>query len=84
MVKPAYQNFNNVENLALASRVKKGKGKVRMNTCGDSSSQAGTGKGLSKVKCFHCHKKGHYASQCLERKKGKNRMQPEVAALTRA
>jgi hypothetical protein len=51
-----------VENLALSSQAKRGKGKVRMNTGGDSSSQVGTGKDLSKVKCFHCHKKGHYAS----------------------
>jgi hypothetical protein len=78
------QEDGDVENLALASQARKGKGKVRMNTGGDSSSQAGTGKDLSKVKCFHCHKKGHYASQCPERKKGGNRMQPEVAASTRA
>jgi hypothetical protein len=48
-----------------------------MNKGGDSCSQAGIGKDLSKVKCFHCHKKGHYASKCLERKKGINRMQPK-------
>jgi hypothetical protein len=72
-----------VENLTLANRAKKGKGKVRMNTGGDSSSQDGTGKDLSNVKCFHCHKKGHYASQCSERKKGRNRMQLEVVELTK-
>jgi hypothetical protein len=78
------QEDGDVENLALASQARKGKGKVRMNTGGDSSSQASTGKELSKVNCFHCHKKGHYASQCLERKKGGNKMQPYVAASTRA
>jgi hypothetical protein len=61
------------ENLSLSSQTKKGKGKVRKNTGGDLFSQADTGKDLSKVKCFHCHKKGHYASQCLERKKGGNK-----------
>jgi hypothetical protein len=78
------QEDGDVENLALASQAKKGKGKVRMNTGGDSSSQAGTRKDLSKVNCFHCHKKGHYASQCLERKKGGNRMQLEVSASAKA
>ena len=73
-----------MENLALASQARKGKGKVRMNTGGDSSSQVGTRKDLSKVKCFHCHKKGHYASQCLKRKKGENWTQPELAASARA
>jgi hypothetical protein len=78
------QEDGDEENLALSSQAKKGKGKVRKNTGGDSSSQAGTGKDLSKVKCFHCHKKGHYASQCPERKKGGNRTQPEVVASTKA
>jgi hypothetical protein len=71
------------ENLALASQAKKGKGKVK-NTGGDSSSQASTGKDLSKVKCFHCHKKGHYASQCPERKKGGNETQPKVVVSPKA
>jgi hypothetical protein len=65
------QEDGDEENLALSSQAKKGKGKVRKNRGGDSSSQVGTGKDLSKVKCFHYHKKGHYASQCLERKKGR-------------
>jgi hypothetical protein len=53
-----------------------------MNTCGDSSSQASTRKELSKVKCFDRHKKGQYASQFSERKKGRNMMQLDVAAST--
>ena len=27
---------------------------------------------ISKVKCFICHKQGHFASQCLDRKKKSN------------
>jgi hypothetical protein len=34
---------------------------------------------LSKLKCYICHKNGHYASQCLEKKKGKGKTQ-QVAA----
>jgi hypothetical protein len=30
---------------------------------------------LSKIKCFACHKSGHYASQCLEKKKGRGKLQ---------
>ena len=30
-------------------------------------------KDLSKFKWFMCHKLGHYASQCLEKKKGKGK-----------
>ena len=26
---------------------------------------------MSKVRCFGCHQKGHYAGQCPNRKKGK-------------
>ena len=67
------------ENVSLSSQTRKGRGNVRMNTSGDSSSQASTGKDISKVKCFNCHKKGHYASQCPKSKKGGNKMQPELA-----
>ena len=28
---------------------------------------------MSKIKCFSCHKTGHYASQCLYKKKGKEK-----------
>jgi hypothetical protein len=63
------------ENLAFSSREEKGKGKVMKNTYGDSSSQDGIWKDLSKVTFFNCHKNGHYASQCSDRKKGGKRMQ---------
>jgi hypothetical protein len=39
---------------------------------------------MSKVKCFACHKFGHYAGQCPNKKKGGNETQPEVAASTKA
>jgi hypothetical protein len=32
-------------------------------------------KDLSKVKCFACHKLGHYASQCPQWKKGRGKQQ---------
>jgi hypothetical protein len=55
------------EGLALASKAKGKKkkkgGKKNIN--------------FSKVKCFHCHKMGHFASQCPKRKK-KNK--PQMAA----
>jgi hypothetical protein len=49
---------------------RKGKGSVKRNTGGEPTSQAGKKRDLSKVKCFACHRSGHYASQCLESKKG--------------
>lgn len=37
----------------------------------DSSYSNQGKKDFSHMKCFKCHKMGHYAFQCLERKKAK-------------
>jgi hypothetical protein len=36
---------------------------------------------MRKLKFFKCHKFGHYAGQCLHKKKGGNETQPEVCGL---
>ena len=51
------------EALALTG---KSKGKAKRNKDGKKNLD------MSKVKCFICHKKGHFASQCLDRKKKSN------------
>jgi hypothetical protein len=54
--------------LALASKVK-----------GKEKKKGGKKKNIdfSKFKCFQCHKLGHFASQCPEKKKGNK---PQMAA----
>jgi hypothetical protein len=73
---------NDDENVALASQVKKGK--FKKFASGESTSQDDKKKDMSKVKCFACHKFGHYAGQCPNKKKGGNETQPEVVASTKA
>ena len=55
------------ENFALATKARKGKGKKNPSQSGAK----GKKQDLSKVKCFHCHQHGHYATNCLQKKKNK-------------
>jgi hypothetical protein len=38
---------------------------------------------MRKVKCFVCHRFGHYAGQCLNRNKGGKETQPEISMLAK-
>jgi hypothetical protein len=67
---------NDDENLDFFSQ--KNKGKFNNIVSGEYTSQAGKKKDMRKVKCFACHKFGHYAGKCLNKKKGENGMQLEV------
>lgn len=57
------------ENIALASKERKGKGKASHPKSG--SSHGGKNLDKSKVRCFHCHEVGHYAMNCLQKKSKK-------------
>ena len=54
------------ENCALATKARKGKSKKSFQ-----SGAKGKKKDMSKVKCFHCHQHGHYATNCPQKKKNK-------------
>jgi hypothetical protein len=59
--------------LDLVSKTRKRKGKSsseKGNSDGGSSQPGKNKKDLSKIKCFSCHKNGHYSSQFPEKKKG--------------
>jgi hypothetical protein len=51
----------------------KGKSSNKKGNNDEGSSPPGKKKDLSKIKCFLCHKNGHYVSQCSEKKKGKGK-----------
>ena len=57
------------ENCALASKVKKGKGKVSLSE--SISSSGGKKVDKSKVRCFRCHELGHYATNSPKKKSKK-------------
>src|ERR1700733_5237048 len=48
------------ENMALASKARKGKGKASHSK--SSSSHGGKKGDKSEVRCFNCHEMGHYAT----------------------
>jgi hypothetical protein len=57
------------ENLALFGPSNKGRGKGPNKGKGKSEeSTSQPRKDLSKIKCLSCHKYGHYASQCSDKK----------------
>eukprot|EP00253_Pinus_taeda_P018416 PITA_18416 len=57
------------ENIALESKVRKGKGKASHSK--SSSSHGGKKLKNSKVRLFHCHEVGHYATNCPQKKSRK-------------
>jgi hypothetical protein len=67
------------ENLALAG---KGKFRGKKGPSGGQTSKGEKKKDFSKVKCFACHKPGHFASQCPNKKKGNKKSQMAASAST--
>jgi hypothetical protein len=74
---------DDIQALAAHARKGKGNGSRKKNPRREASPEQGKKKDLSKVKGFVCHKQGHYASQCPERKKGRNGTQLDVVASAR-
>lgn len=62
------------ENFALLGHARMGKGAAKVKKGEGGSSQDGK-KDISKVKCFACHKIGHYVSQCINKKEDKGKAQ---------
>ena len=57
------------ENSDLVSKVNKGKGNKFHSK--SESEKDGKKRDMSIVKCFHCQKHGHYATNCPQKKKNK-------------
>ena len=51
----------------MATKARKGKRKKNASQYGAK----GKKQDMSKVKCFHCHQHGHYATNCPQKKKNK-------------
>jgi len=63
------QEYEDDENLSLVSKTWKGKGKgSNKKGNNEESTSHPIKKDLSKIKCFTCHKFGHYTSQCPKKK----------------
>eukprot|EP00253_Pinus_taeda_P008934 PITA_08934 len=73
-------NNDDEENCALAIKARKGKGKI---SCSKSDSyHGGKKKDMTKVKLFHCHKMGHFATNYpLKKSKEKSSMGAAGGAL---
>ena len=57
------------ENCALAGKAKKGKGNKSYSK--SESDEEGKEHDISRVKCFHCHEHGNYATNCPQNYKNK-------------
>lgn len=67
----SHANTEEEENIALASKRGKGKGKKKIGEI-ESSTWGKKKKNLNKVKCFSCHRFGHYSTKCPNMKESKN------------
>ena len=57
------------EDCTLVSKAKKGKENKFHSKC--ESSKDGKKRDMSRLKCFHCHEHGYYATNCPQKKKNK-------------
>ena len=55
-----------------------GRGKWNKSQSKPESSQGGKKKYLSKIKCFHCHEFGHYATKCPHKNPSKKNLEGGV------